>query len=130
MYYTNGGDTWTDKSNWLNNLSHCDWNNIISDSISHVIDESVVGNNLSSSMTSLSGLSSISRMTFDLNRLTGPIPSAVCNKVTGGSLYLQGDDFMCNNDSSMSPVFCNTSKEDSVFWMLLFLLLVVWTVHL
>ena len=129
MYYTNGGDTWTDKSNWPNNLSHCDWNNIISDSISHVTDESVVGNNLSSSMTNLSGLSSISRMTFDLNRLTGPIPSAICNKVTGGSLYLQGDDFMCN-DSSMSPVFCNTSKEDSVFWMLLFLLLAVWTVHL
>ena len=97
MYYTNGGDTWTNKDNWLNNLSHCDWSGIVCDSSSHVTDVSLRGNNLSGSMTDLSGLSSISRMTLDLNGMTGPIPSAICNKVVAETLYLVGDDYMCRH---------------------------------
>lgn len=109
MYYTNGGDAWTNKDNWLNNLSHCDWNGIVCDSSSHVTDVSLGGNNLSGSMTDLSGLSAISRMTLDLNGMAGPIPSAICNKVAAETLYLVGDDYICN-DSATPTGCCSASR--------------------
>ena len=104
MFYTNGGETWSDKTNWLNDESHCTWSGITCDLSSHVTEVNLASNNLSGLMPDLSGLSSVTNMYLDFNVMEGPVSNALCNKVSEGTLYLQGDDYICNNEST--PVGC------------------------
>ena len=93
MYYTNGGDTWTNKYGWLGNDHQCTWYGVSCSSESNVIKLELTDNNLSGSMTDLSGLSSISTIALDVNDLTGPIPSNVC--AISNSILLTVDDNLC-----------------------------------
>ena len=97
MFYTNGGPSWNDNTNWLNNQSHCLWSGITCDSNSHVTTVVLSGNGLTGDMTDLSGLSALSDLYMTANTMSGPIPSSVCNSVIGGTLYLEGDDSICND---------------------------------
>ena len=106
MFYTNGGDAWNDKAGWLNNQSHCSWTGITCDSSSHVTDINLPGNNLSGSMTDLSGLSSIRTIVLDVNSLTGPIPSNVC--AISNTILLTVDDNLCT-DPGTAIGCCPTS---------------------
>ena len=109
MFYTNGGETWNDKTNWLNDESHCAWSGVTCDASSHVTEVNLAGNSLTGPMTDLSGLSSINKIYLDFNTMEGPISSSICNKVAEGTLFLQGDDYICNDDST-PPGCCSMTR--------------------
>lgn len=112
MFYANGGSSWNDSSNWLSNQSHCTWTGITCDVNSHVTSVALGGNNLTGGMTDLSGLSALDGIYLTGNAMSGAIPSPVCNKVIGGTLYLEGDDGICN-DVLTPPGCCNLSLGSS-----------------
>ena len=98
MFYSNGGGTWTDKANWLNNESHCTWKGISCDAKSQVTSVLLTNNNISGSIADLSDLSvlsSVNTIALDMNGITGPIPELLCGM--SDDISLQVDDTLCND---------------------------------
>jgi len=76
LYYSTTGDDWNIKTNWLTNVSECDWKFIACDEDKIVKNITLGTNNLKGTIPSeISKLKSLQKIDFTTNVLNGTLPS-------------------------------------------------------
>ncbi|CAJ1936559.1 unnamed protein product [Cylindrotheca closterium] len=100
LYFDTQGQNWfTNNEGWLEARSVCQWQQIVCDNAQHVIEiDSVEKNFVGTIPTELGLLTSLTRINFDLNKLTGTLPTEI-----GRWTALKGFFFAKNNLSGPIP---------------------------
>ena len=73
LYDATDGDNWTDNTNWKQTTTPCDWAGVTC-FVHHVTELYLGSNNLNGTLTNLSGLTYVQKVTLVDNHLSGGIP--------------------------------------------------------
>jgi len=91
LYTATGGDSWTNKTNWLTGTTAASWHGIrlTGNQVSHV---TLVSNNLVGTLPDISGLSGLTSLNVGGNKLTGNL-DALGNLSSLAWLTIYGNEF-------------------------------------